>query len=350
MTDGQSLLLLFVALYLMECLRWLPARAYLIIGSRVRWRIQRPFQPIELAASCPTLLSFLPPLQTHFFTLPWQLIPAAEGLELHVDERQPYLLPWTEVKPEAQGRYVKLSHNQRVRCLSENHARAALKLVQTWSAMSEDERAKDFLSYAEQTLRTEPVQSLATHLANQTQLLRQLGNLIFVWTFILMVALYRWLGESVVVLWAAAGLLLLQLTQAFFFYRRSQGVSYRFWKALAMALLPQHAIRAADHLADVSGSVASHPLAARTLLTEEVWKQQARQFWKKARYRPSATANVQSRALGLFLEKEGVPLSELESAPAQQADSASYCPNCQAQFQISSGLCQDCGGVTLKPF
>lgn len=350
MTDGQSLLLLFVALYLIESLRWLPARTHLLSGSGHRWGIQRPFQPLELAGASPTLLSVLPPLQAHLHTLPWQVIPAAAGVELHQDERRPQWLSWDQVTPSARGRSLHLSPKVRVRCLSEAHAHAAQQQVQRWLPMSVAEREADFLQYAEQTLTAAPVAAQASALTDQTRPMRHLGSLIFVWTFLVMVFLYRWLGDGGEILIAAAMLLALQFTQTFFFIRRSQGIAYRYWKALAIALLPQHAMRAADHLSDCPAHSPSHPLAARVLLGDEAWQQLARHFWKQARYLPSATADLQCKALQTFLEKAGLPLSELETAPAQQKGSAAYCPNCQAQFQAGANVCKDCGGVELRVF
>ncbi|TDU66097.1 hypothetical protein EI77_03834 [Prosthecobacter fusiformis] len=350
MTDGQYLLLLFVALYLIECVRWLPPRSQMLTGSGSHWRGHRPFQPITLGGRSPALLSFLPPLQVHLVTLPWQLIPAAEGLEVNLDDRHPHLLPWEEVKPRVEGRTLHLSPRLPVRCLSEAHALQAQQQVQQWMTFSQEEREASFLASAHQSLQAGPITDLAASLSSRTRALRHLGSFIFVWTFMVIVALYRWLGEGVAVLWAAGALLLWQLTQAILFYRRSQGIPWRFWKTLAIALLPQQAMRAADHFADAAVSLPSHPLAPRALLGDAAWRLLAKRYWKQARYRSGSTAVLQSRILEDYLEKEGYPVSEIDAPPAPQLGSVSYCPSCQAQFQAGAALCKDCGGVELRPF
>lgn len=350
MSEGQSLLLLFVALYFIECLRWLPGQTYLILGSGRRWYWQRPFQALKLLGSCPALLSFLPPLRAHFTALPWQIVPAAEDLEFHGEAHRPQLLPWADLNVAVESRVLHLNHAHRIRFLSENDALLAQQQIQRWLKQTPTEREADFLSYAEQTLQTELVTDSADKITDQTRLLRSLGSLIFIWAFVVIVSLYRWFGDAEPVLWAGGFLIALQFTQAFFFYRRSQNLSYRIWKAVAIALLPQHAMRAADLLSDAHGASPSHPLAARALIGDGAWKKLAGQFWKQARYSTGRTAELQSRALEAFFAKQGVMVSELETVPPQQPGSASYCPSCQAQFQSGVSLCQDCRGVMLRAF
>lgn len=350
MTDGQSLLLLFVVLYLLEGLRWLPPSSQLLTGSGRRWQARAPFQPVMLAGRCPVLLSVLPPLQAHLPTLPWQLIPAAEGLEVHLDARRPLLLPWTSLQPAAEGRTLFLTAGIKIPYFHEEHAQYAQQQVIKWISQPQEIREADFLQHAAQSLLTAPLTARAEALTAQTRSLRHLGSFILVWTFLVIVSLYRWLGEGVAVLGAAGGLLLLQITQAVLLYRRAQGVPFRFWKALATALLPQHAMRAADHLCDVSLSAPAHPLATRELVGEEAWKQMAFRVWKKACYQPSATADLQCRVLEAYLKKAGLPVSEIDAAPPQQTGSATYCPSCQSQFQPGPSVCQDCGGIQLRPF
>lgn len=350
MTDGQSLLLLFVALYFIECLRWLPPQSLLLTGSGGRWSGWRPFQPIELRGRCPVLLGLLPPHQAHLITLSWQLIPAEAGVELHLDDRRPLLLPWDQVQPVADGRTLQLSPQVQVRWPHEKQAAHACLQVRQWLAMTHQEREADFLEHARHTLEAAPLTALAAELTTRTRWLRHLGSLIFIWTFGVLAILYRWLGDGMEVLWAAAGLLTLQLSQAVLFFRQARALPHRFWKALMVALLPQHAMRAADLLCDVPSSVPAHPLAAKSLIGDEAWKKMACQMWKTARFQPSATTRLQCLVLEAHLEKEGLPVSEIEAPPPQQPGSLLYCPSCQSQFKDGTHVCQDCGDVPLRPF
>ncbi len=350
MTDGQSLLLIFAALYLLECLRWLPPRSLLLLGSGDRWQFRATFQPVQLAGRSPALLAFLPPLQAQVATLPWLLVPASAGLEIRQDRLRPLLLSWEKVQPRVDGRSLHLAPGHRIRCQSEAHARHAQEQVARWIPLTQEARAADFLQHAQTTLEAAPLLERTASITAQTRQLRWLSNLIFVWTFVVLVILYRWLGDTVEMLWATAVLFMLQFTQAILFFRRAQGLPYRFWKALAIALLPQHAMRAADHLCDFSSPCPSHPLAARARVGEAAWKKLATQLWNQIRYQPSATSDLQSLALERYFAGQELPLTALETVPLQQPGSALYCPGCLAQFQATASHCQDCHGTELRAF
>jgi hypothetical protein len=75
-----------------------------------------------------------------------------------------------------------------------------------------------------------------------------------------------------------------------------------------------------------------------------------RRFWKEARHGQAKSAALQQRALEAFLKAQGIPLDQMEEVPEKQPGSAAYCPKCQAQFREATMLCQDCGGLPLKPF
>lgn len=353
MTDGQSLLLLFAALYFLECLRWLPPRSRLLLGSGTRWHSRPPFQPMELAGASPVLLAFLPPLQIHLATCPWLVVPAANGLEIQADtKRPPLLLPWDKVAPRPEGRTLHLGGGLRLRCLGEEHARHLQTLIQGWVPLPQAEREAAFLRHATATLESAPLAEQSAALSRQTRILRLLGSLLFIWTFGVVAGVYRWLGEGVAVLAAAAVLLLLQFTQAVLFHRAARGIPHRFWKALVMALLPQHAMRAADPLCDAQAArtAPSHPLAARALLGDTAWRRLAADLWKKTCYQAGATAPLQRQALETFFQSQDLKPEDLEPAPERQPGSAFYCPGCHAQFQAGATHCRDCGGVALRAF
>jgi hypothetical protein len=148
-------------------------------------------------------------------------------------------------------------------------------------------------------------------------------------------------------------LLILLWTQAVIFFRvagRERGqsrVKYRFWKALAVAFLPQQAMRAADLLCRAQACTA-HPLAARELLEDQVWRKLAARFWNNLQHGRAKSAALQTRALEAFFRHQGLALTELEEVPVRNAGSAAYCPHCYAQFVDANVECRDCGDLALK--
>ncbi len=150
----------------------------------------------------------------------------------------------------------------------------------------------------------------------------------------------------------AGVLFVLMFVQAVLFFRRARGLSHRFWKALPMAWLPQHSIRAADLLCDaaLAKTAPQHPLAYRALLGDGAWKKLAGEYWRAVKHQAGPAAALQKQALESYFEGQGIALDDLELKPERQAGSAAYCPVCQAQFQAEAKHCRDCGGVELKAF
>lgn len=352
MTDGQYLLLLFATLYLIECLRWRPAASRVLHGSRRRWASRRPLRPVEVARRHPALLGVLPPLQVHTAAMPWLAIPAGEELELYTESKSPVRIPWGKVTVVVHEAELVFSSSCKIRCLSETHARQWEQQIQAWKTMSPGEREAAFLKLATASLSEGESTAALEKLEADTRALRWLGGLLFVFTFGVLSVIYRWVGEGLEVLIAAGVLFVLMFVQAVLFFRRARGLPHRFLKALPMALLPQHSIRAADLLCDaaLAKTAPHHPLAYRVLLGDGAWKKLAGEYWRAVKHQAGPAAALQKQALESYFKGQGIALEDLELKPERQAGSAAYCPVCQAQFQAEAKHCRDCGGVELKAF
>lgn len=355
MTDGQWLLLLFSALYAAECLRWVPGRAWVLGGPGGGWSLRRPLQHVALWGRHWVLLPVLPPLRTHLLLETWPCTPVEAGLELAAPEgtTSPVCVPWADLKPQAEGASLHLAPGVKVPMLSEASALAWKTRLKEWAALPPEQRAAAFLKHARQTLDVRKVEQEADRTARATRRLRLLGTLIFITCFGVLAAVYRWLGEGLAVLGIAGGLLGLMWTQAVLFWRacgrQPTKVKFRAWKALAIALLPQNAMRAGDLLCG-AGMVEFHPLAARALLPEQAWLRLLRQTWKAAVHGLHPGDALRRQALEAFLKQEKIAEAMLEEVPERQPDSAAYCPRCLAQFRQVDAVCKDCGGLPLKPF
>lgn len=352
MTDGQWLFTVFAALYLLECVRWLPGTAVVLTGAGSFWQTRRPVAPIQLAQLKPLLLPILPPQPLHLITLPWPLAPCDTGLEVcGTDDSRSAIIAWDELSPEVEGPQLHLCPTHRLRLPDEKLAAEWQQRLVAWKGMNDTARAQDFLKFARRTLDSEALTKTAARLSEQSRALRWLAASIFVWTFGVITGIYRWFGEGPEVLAAAAGLFVLLWAQAVVFWRAAKrgqpGLRHRFWKTLAIAFLPQHAMRAADLLcrAEVTNA---HPLASHGLLEEAAWRRLAVDFWKAARYGFDRSAPLQLQALETCFRHHGLDPAELEAAPVRESGSEAYCPRCLAQFRTAAAVCQDCGGITLR--
>lgn len=352
MTDGQWLFTVFAALYLLECLRWLPATAFVLTGYGEAWTLRRPWTVFEIAKARLFVLPVLPPMQAHLVMQPWLFIPCETGLACSDPEgNRSALIPWSDIAPSADGVKLQISPLHQVRLPDEAAAGAWKERLLLWGKMTQPAREKDFLKVARQSLDVRAVSGMATQITQETRWLRRLAMLIFLWSFGVITLIYRWLGDGPAVIAAAAVLLGLLWTQALLFFRAAgrapTGLTHRFWKTVAVAFLPQYAMRAADFICRAHSRPA-HPLGAKNLMAVTDWQKVAARFWKHAVHREDASAALQKKALELFFREQSITPEDLEELPMRQPGAAAYCPNCHGQFTDAGVTCQDCGGVALK--
>jgi len=355
MTDGQRLFALFTLLYLAECLRLVPAGVRLLMAEGAHGRLRLAFAPLDFAGRRLTVLPALFPAPAYLFVAPWQLVPCEQGLELLDEHGAPDgLVPWPELKPRVDGKVLRLTDQRRVLFHHPALAEAMADLLRTWPAQAQEAREGDFEKLARTSLDTGALSTHVQESAKLTHRLRGLAALIFLVCFGIIPVVYRWLGDSTEVLCAGGILLGLMWTQAVLFWRAvgrlpKGSVKLRFWKTLPMLLLPQFALRAADHLLEAR-PLPAHPLAAWPFLPESARLNLARQFWKAACHPSAVSADLQQRLLREFWQRQEFDETRLEEVPERQPGSAAWCPRCSAQFRDAALLCQDCGGVALKPF
>jgi len=295
----------------------------------------------------------LPPLPAYQILMPWVLVPLAGGLAYWEEDKSDRLIPWPDLKPVVEGSQLILSVDHRLRFPSEAAVQAWRERLQRWQSMSQAAREADFLKFIKQTSGSQSLDLAMRALSAQTRGLRWLGALIFFICFGAVTIVYRRFGDGPEVLWVAGALVSLLWLQAVLFWRATarlkSPLKYRFWKTLAIAFLPQNAMRAADHLCEAQ-THAAHPLAAAALMLEPVKLKLARGFWKSIPHVSSDSAALQRKALEVALGALDLTPEQMEEVPEKQPGSAAYCPRCQAQFRDAQALCQDCGGLPLKAF
>lgn len=349
MTDGQWLLAALAALYVIEAVRWLPARAWMITGTDGRWSLSRPWQQLQAQGWALALLPLLPPVQAHAVLLPWLLLPRKDGLlVVDSDDATPVLLPWKNLAVERIGASLHFSARTRLRLPDEASARDSHALVQHWQALPENARLSAFAKHVRPALNPQALRGHLEDLSRRTRAMRLLSALIFVWCFGIMVTTYRWCGEGWEILSASAMLLIMMWLQAVLYWRCTRHSTWRgghrFLHALGIAFLPHMAMHALTVLCKGTPCTA-HPLAVRGLVGEAAWVRLLRLTARRL----DASGAVPERAVfDDFLAQQGLSHADLEQVPERQPGSVSYCPRCLAQFRVEAGICSDCAGVELK--
>lgn len=225
-------------------------------------------------------------------------------------------------------------------------------------------------------LDAEAVAARVEEYRSRSGALRVLCNLLFLSMFVLAPALVRWqgLGRWWMPLLAA---LVLLMAATLFAYRRAHGALYpgqsaeRRKRIAALLFSPPAVARAHDALArDLLAPF--HPLAAAAALSpREEFLDLARRALVDARAAaPGAAAGDASAAAGRGGARAGKPAApgpsvgeiealvrragarpeELLAPPARpEAHARSYCPRCHCQYTFAAGACADCGGLGLQP-
>lgn len=352
MSDGQTLFAVFALLYLIECLRLVPATAWMAAGAeKARWSTLRPWSRFQIGGGSPLLLTPLPPMQAHALALPWFLVPEEAALRVRLADAMTVSLDWDKISPRCEESTLHLDAATRVRLPSPACARVWQQRLLEWRKLPQDQRRNAFIKHTRASLDINAAVTDASAAAQRTRPLRLLATLHFIWCFGIISVIYRLYGDGPPVLVAALILLLLQVTQSWLFLRATRGVPvpHRRWRALGIAFLPQLAMRAFDAVSLSTGAEPPHPLAWRGLLKDKHWLQAARQFWREARYIPGwpqcATLPAEAAALQTFFRHEGI--AETEYDPPATAK-LPVCPRCDAEYQTGITTCTDCGGVELR--
>jgi len=353
MSDGQTLFAVFALLYLIECLRLVPATAWMAAGAeKQHWSTLRPWTRFQIGGGSPLLLAALPPMKGHTLALPWLFVPEEAALRVRLNDAMTVSLDWDKLRPHAEESTLHLDSATRVRLSSPARARIWQQRLLEWRELRPEQRRSAFLKHARTSLDIKTAETAATEAARHTRPLRLLATLHFIWCFAVITVVYRLYGDGLPVLMAALTLLLLQFTQSWLFLRATSQapVPYRRWRALGIAFLPQLAMRAFDAVSLTTDAEPPHPLAWHGLLEEQRWLQTARQFWREARYVPgwpqSETLPVEAEALQTFFRLENIAKTDYAPQPTAKLPA---CPRCGAEYQVGINTCTDCGGVELLP-
>ena len=185
-----------------------------------------------------------------------------------------------------------------------------------------------------------------------------LGNILFVYVFILWPWLVGRFELSAFNIPLLLGVFALNMGSALT-YRHvhkkyfPQKAGERTALFLQSLLLPTVGIRLRDRL---SRSLAEgiHPLAAaKVLCGEDDFKRLARRAWMEALHPIPEERNPGPRwtqQLEAWFRDQGLDPAELAAPIRTDAASArSYCPRCEVESRLESGSCPDCPGIALRP-
>jgi hypothetical protein len=371
MSEAEALFAVLAALYLIQCLHWLPDDAFPFRQTLFgRWRPPRAALHLSGLHRKAILANPLPPLGGVLACsalrppLPVALSPAGVALPGGP------LLEYAEFAKSLSvgGSRVFLRGSHSFALISNVAALHWTDVLGKLAKQPKEKRAATIERAIEALLDSGAIEErLAAH-RQHAGTVRWHSNLLLVYLFLLAPALILWRGLSLTWPFLLAALLL-QMWLIVWRFRRAHRQLYpadsetRFAATITIVLSPMAAMRAPDVLIQdllsefhplavarvVCAPAIFEPLAARTLREafyplpeeEDAGDLPEEAKWWEERWRV---------ALKRFVEKHVGKTDAILGAPPPEDACRSYCPRCWSQYVVESGGCSDCGGLPLRPF
>ncbi|MCB1229080.1 MAG: hypothetical protein KDN19_02375 [Verrucomicrobiae bacterium] len=373
MTDGEAFLLVFVLIYLSDCLVWLTPSGYGLIRFWKRgYFVRRARVSFEALGKGFAVINPLPPFGTVFIGEAWPISLSGEGIAPFSREnpnpgpllggiRGAGFVAWNEVeKVVSQDGYLLVNGKRFARCASRAGAvvmAARLRKIRQLESFEDREAA------IERWLRERFSEN---HVRRRVALFRRIVSpmrlsvsLLFGIVFLLVpYAYWRYHDElRFYLVLLASWVLMLQIAIEYFrlhrrFYPRLSGER---WQHLILAIVfPHYAIRSIDALS--KGFLAdSHPLAmARAIALpeekarlESAVRRDARQPIPLSKEHEKSATVAEEFRLRFFLpalETGGESNPEVDGDEAE-THGVAICPRCRVSYDSIGIPCEDCGGL-----
>lgn len=381
MSDVEWLFAVLAAIYVWECLCWIPRGTVAfrnVWGSK--WHLSHPGMLAGNQRGALVPVFPLPPLgriaTAVQFPVSLSRNTAYSFVAASVNPGQPpvpngRVMAADEIKTiVSEGRKVLINNRIFTKAASATHALYVADQLRRWHDAPAEKRATISESILRETFDTQKARERRESLEKQLGPLRWLTNGLFAYLFIFapLMIVYRgfencWLG-------LVLGLPVFTVSCAIYFlmaHRRFYPAAgdERFTHFLITLLSPATTIRVQDLLYRPLLE-SFHPLAIASLFCDEqAFLDYARKILIETRYPlglnsigggAALEAEREWRSLLLreterFLQRQKVDLAAL-TRPPKPADGTSlaWCPRCEAQFTTRTGTCADCGGLELVPF
>ncbi len=382
MTDLDLLFLVLAAIYLHQCLLWVPADATVFRqGWRGKWRVVRRGLQFAEGKSRGLLAPPLPPLQGLTACEPWPLALSPLGFAapesppkamLRPHQPEPRQFRWSEVQLIVPGD-KKICVDDQMSLLMGSPAAAQhwAHLLESLRRMTPQQREAELQREFARQFSTEAVAARLAAWREGSFNLRLACNSLFAVLFAIapvhvwrqMIA-HTW--PLLVAYLVAHAILITWLFRRFHRSLYPEESEARWTNTLLILVSPPVAVRALDVVQrDLFHSY--HPAAVAAVLCDHAEARRvAGRALRELRYPLPAASDPEDgirretedwfrvhlgQALEKFLLANGMPPGELLSPPQRLSDRCvTYCPRCCNQFVVEAGTCSDCPGVTLLHF
>ncbi len=375
MTEGQTLLLILILVYLSDCLIWVKRESVAFVSTwGGRWRLTVPPSWLGNSNGGILFLNPVPPAGRIFLShlLPISISPlgiCAYNLQtLPSEARSPaqtgQFLPFNKINTAAtEGVYLVVNNEKFAKCATPRQAKTLAQLIREVVKASTSKRERIVRTWMQKQFAVDDAAARLKEGKKIIEPVQELNLILFLFLFVFTPALTFLFDLMSLIIPVAVAMVIVAVVTGIMFYRAhkqlfpSEG-SERFENLIKMILCPPVSIRAADVLsrnllADYSPVVLAKLLAAsgeqqfvrafvldlRHPLKHEISDETAE---KTMRWAVAEQLNI---CLAQHLKPE-----DLEAPAVREKDSISYCPRCRCQYVVSATDCPDCPGVELVAF
>lgn len=381
MSDELQLLAVIIAIYLADCLYWIPRDGVALTRSFGAWRLCWPSQIFGNDRGGVALANPLPPFGAVSRSLPSPISAGPEGvlsvavpmLSVAMPRNEIEYFSWIEINSVERDETKVFINGKLFYRASSAHQAQALghQIARIWRS-APDERSKAISEMLARSLDSKAVRDRWNHFCLATGRIAILTNFLFAFLFVGLPLLVWQFGLPRIIWPALAGLLAQTALLAFLFQRAHRELypknnSEILKPFLTMLLAPPAAIRARDFLCRPLFE-GFHPLAvAEAFCPSTEIARIASICLRNLTYGPSRTERDEPinsavkteiwfrdqcrNRITEVIQNAGVALNELFLAPEKSDPSHSaYCPRCLQQFVSGAAICSDCGGLSLARF
>ena len=375
MTEGDTLFLILILVYLSDCLIWVKRESVAFVSTwGGRWRLKVPPSWLGNENGGVWFLNPAPPAGRIFLShlLPISISPSgicAYNLQtLPTQDRSPeqtgQYLSFDEIKAAStDGLYLVVDNERFAKCATSKQAKTLAQLVRELIKTPTSKREPVVRTWLKQQFAVDQAAARLKEAKAVIAPIQELSLILFLFLFVFTPTLMSTFGLIKLIVPVAVVMVIFAVLTGIMFYRAhkqlfpSEG-SERFEKVVTMILCPPVSIRAADLLmrnllADYS------PVVLASVLAGTAEQQFVRAFARDLQHPlkhevtdPVAEETMRwaadeqlSICLGTHLKPE-----DLLGPSAREQDSVSYCPRCLCQYVVSGADCPDCPGVGLVAF
>ena len=381
MTDEQHLLIIMCALYLLECVKWIPKNSFVFKshnGFRFHLSVPgtifgndkgglvffNPLPPLGIYINCYlNSISISPDAIFSYISLSFE-----KNARWYQSER---LKPLDKINTvEVHNRGIQINNENFAICQTTFIALRLMRLIKKLLSMTNSEREVAIQSFLEKSYDEKAIKKKFRLFKKKTLFLRILCNLFFLYLFGIIP--YFLLFGNFIYLYLPLLAIMISFMGAIsvesYFINKSMFFSHchkQLGNIIRTFLYPFAAVRALDNISikifeefDIlaCASILCSPESFKDIsgkILRDLYnplqpicpKEDSRAVFAEEWYRKEYTKIVER-----FIGSKNIAITDLTKPELNSKEGAfSYCPRCLTLYSKDSGVCPDCSGINLRP-